>query len=87
MPVDIIKIDGMFVRDIADDEVDFAMVKAINELAKKMGKQTVAEFVENEAILAKLGELGVDYAQGYLFGRPQPLDQLVAQLSQREEVV
>ena len=87
MPVDIIKIDGMFVRDIADDEVDFAMVKAINELAKKMGKQTVAEFVENEAILAKLGELGVDYAQGYLFGRPQPLPQLVAQLSQREEVV
>ncbi len=49
MPVDIIKIDGMFVRDIADDEMDFAMVKAINELAKKMGKQTVAEFVENEA--------------------------------------
>ncbi|KHT61809.1 diguanylate phosphodiesterase [Photobacterium gaetbulicola] len=87
MPVDIIKIDGMFVRDIADDEVDFAMVKAINELAKKMGKQTVAEFVENEAILAKLGELGVDYAQGYLFGRPQPLPQLVAQLSPSEEVV
>ncbi|MGF1725907.1 putative bifunctional diguanylate cyclase/phosphodiesterase [Photobacterium nomapromontoriensis] len=87
MPVDIIKIDGMFVRDMADDEMDFAMVKAINELAKKMGKQTVAEFVENEAILAHLEALGVDYAQGYLFGQPQPLAELVAQLSHRQEVV
>ncbi|KLV01381.1 diguanylate phosphodiesterase [Photobacterium aphoticum] len=87
MPVDIIKIDGMFVRDIANDEMDFAMVKAINELAKKMGKQTVAEFVEDEAILARLETIGVDYAQGYLFGRPQPLDALVAQLSERQEVV
>lgn len=84
MPVDIIKIDGMFVRDIAEDEMDFAMVKAINELAKKMGKQTVAEFVENEAILMRLQSLGVDYAQGYLFGKPKPLAELVAELSQDE---
>ncbi|MGF1686903.1 EAL domain-containing protein [Photobacterium japonica] len=87
MPVDIIKIDGMFVRDMANDEMDFAMVKAINELAKTMGKQTVAEFVEDDAILACLKTIGVDYAQGYLFGRPQPLDALVAQLSHRQEVV
>ncbi|WP_281223429.1 ABC transporter substrate binding protein [Photobacterium sanguinicancri] len=87
MPVDIIKIDGMFVRDIAEDEMDFAMVKAINELAKKMGKKTVAEFVENEAILAKLQDLGVDYAQGYLFGKPQPLAKLVAELSQDQNAV
>ncbi|OAN19161.1 diguanylate phosphodiesterase [Photobacterium jeanii] len=82
LPVDIIKIDGMFVRDIDEDDMDLAMVKAINELAKKMGKQTVAEFVENQAILDKLRDLGVDYAQGYLFGKPQPLADLVAQLSQ-----
>ncbi|WP_081879058.1 EAL domain-containing protein [Photobacterium sanctipauli] len=87
LPVDIIKIDGMFVRDIADDEMDFAMVKVINELAKKMGKQTVAEFVESEAILARLKALEVDYAQGYLFGQPKPLAELVGQLSQEEEVV
>ncbi|MGF1759004.1 EAL domain-containing protein [Photobacterium sagamiensis] len=87
MPVDIIKIDGMFVRDIADDEMDFAMVKAINELAKKMGKQTVAEFVENEAILTRLQSLGVDYAQGYYFGKPKPLAELVAELSQAELAV
>ncbi|MGF1701060.1 EAL domain-containing protein [Photobacterium makurazakiensis] len=87
MPVDIIKIDGMFVRDIADDEMDFAMVKAINELAKKMGKQTVAEFVESEAILAHLKVLGVDYAQGFLFGQPLPLAELVEQLSADKKVV
>ncbi|MCW8331120.1 EAL domain-containing protein [Photobacterium sp. SDRW27] len=85
MPVDIIKIDGMFVRDIAEDEMDFAMVKAINELAKKMGKQTVAEFVENEAILNRLRDLGVDYAQGYLFGKPQPLAELVSELCHASE--
>ena len=87
MPVDIIKIDGMFVRDIADDEMDYSMVKAINELAKKMGKQTVAEFVENEAILTRLDDLGVDYAQGYLFGKPQPLAELVSELRQSSEAV
>lgn len=87
MPVDIIKIDGMFVRDILEDEMDFAMVQAINGLAKKMGKQTVAEFVENEAILARLETLGVDYAQGYLFGKPQPLASLVSQLHQRSAAV
>ncbi|MEZ8096028.1 EAL domain-containing protein [Photobacterium swingsii] len=87
MPVDIIKIDGMFVRDIAEDDMDFAMVKAINELAKKMGKKTVAEFVESDAILTKLQALGVDYAQGYLFGKPQPLAKLVAELSQDQDAV
>ncbi|MEJ2766498.1 EAL domain-containing protein [Photobacterium sp. MCCC 1A19761] len=87
MPVDIIKIDGMFVRDILEDDMDFAMVQAINGLAKKMGKQTVAEFVENEAILARLDTLGVDYAQGYLFGKPQPLAALVSQLHQRSAAV
>ncbi|WP_413113055.1 putative bifunctional diguanylate cyclase/phosphodiesterase [Thaumasiovibrio sp. DFM-14] len=83
IPVDIIKIDGMFVRDIARDEMDLAMVKAINDLAKTMGKKTVAEFVEGEEILAQLKELNVDYAQGYLIGKPCPLPELVAKLSQQ----
>ncbi|WP_299019882.1 ABC transporter substrate binding protein [uncultured Photobacterium sp.] len=87
MPVDIIKIDGMFVRGIAEDEMDFAMVKAINDLAKKMGKKTVAEFVESEAILQRLNALGVDYAQGYLYGRPRPLAELVTELRQEPEAV
>nr|WP_086939274.1 EAL domain-containing protein [Thaumasiovibrio occultus] len=83
IPVDIIKIDGMFVRDIAKDEMDLAMVKAINDLAKTMGKKTVAEFVEGPEILAQLAKLGVDYAQGYLIGKPCPLPELVASLSQQ----
>jgi len=55
------------------------MVRAINELAQQMGKQTVAEFVENSEIVALLTELGVDYAQGYVIGYPTPLAELVAQ--------
>ena len=77
LPVDYLKIDGIFVKDILDDPMDFAMVKSINEIGQVMGKQTIAEFVENEAILEKLQEIGVDYAQGYGIGRPEPLEKLV----------
>ena len=62
------------VKDIAEDPIDLAMVKSINEIGQVMGKQTIAEFVENEAILSKLRELGVDYAQGYGIGRPCPIE-------------
>jgi diguanylate cyclase (GGDEF)-like protein/PAS domain S-box-containing protein len=77
LPVDTLKIDGMFVRDILDDEIDQAMVKSINEIGHVMGKKTVAEFVENKAIVDRLIELGVDYAQGYHIGKPQPLKAIV----------
>ena len=77
LPVDYLKIDGMFVRDIADDPIDRAMVHAINEIGHVMDKQTVAEFVENDAILDLLREIGVDYAQGYGIGHPMPLDHLL----------
>ncbi len=73
LPVDYLKIDGMFVRDIAGDEIDAAMVRAINDIGHITGKRTIAEFVENEEILARLREIGVDYAQGYGVGRPVPL--------------
>jgi diguanylate cyclase (GGDEF)-like protein len=76
LPVDYLKIDGVFVKDIADDPVDFAMVKAINEMGHVMGKRTVAEFVEKEAILIKLREIGVDYAQGYGIAKPRPLGEM-----------
>ena len=75
LPVDSIKIDGAFVRDIANDKVDFAMVEAINRIGQVMGIQTVAEFVEDDAILAKLKALGVDYAQGYGIHKPEPLQE------------
>jgi diguanylate cyclase (GGDEF)-like protein/PAS domain S-box-containing protein len=76
LPVDYLKIDGLFVKDILHDEVDKAMVESINSIGHVMGKQTIAEFVENDEILAKLRELGVDYVQGYGIAKPVPLDEL-----------
>jgi diguanylate cyclase (GGDEF)-like protein/PAS domain S-box-containing protein len=76
LPVEYLKIDGLFVKDILDDKVDLAMVKSINEVGHVMGKKTIAEFVENEQIFNLLNELGVDYAQGYGIGKPVPLDEL-----------
>ena len=73
LPVDYLKIDGSFVRDAATDPIDLAMVRSINEIGHIMGKKTIAEFVEDDAILQKLREIGVDYAQGYFVGKPEPL--------------
>jgi len=76
LPVDYLKIDGLFVKDILHDKVDLAMVKSINEVGHVMGKKTIAEFVENEQIFNLLSDLGVDYAQGYGIGKPVPLEEL-----------
>ncbi|MCP1364317.1 EAL domain-containing protein, partial [Halomonas sp. BBD48] len=73
LPVDFLKIDGAFVKDIVDDRVDRAMVEAIARVASVMGIQTVAEYVENDRILALLDSLGVDFAQGFGVHRPGPL--------------
>lgn len=75
LPVDMVKIDGRFVKNIAENQVDQAMVKAMNEIAHAMGKQTIAEFVENEETMVLLKEYGVDFAQGYHLGIPQPISQ------------
>jgi diguanylate cyclase (GGDEF)-like protein/PAS domain S-box-containing protein len=80
LPVDIVKIDGLFVRDINTNEMDRVMVRSINDLAKQLGKVTVAEFVENGQITEHLKALGVDYGQGYAIGHPQPLAELVEAL-------
>jgi diguanylate cyclase (GGDEF)-like protein/PAS domain S-box-containing protein len=73
LPVDFLKIDGFFVKDIRHDLVDFAMVKAINDIGHIMGKKTIAEFVENEQVLHILRELNVDYVQGYFIGKPKSI--------------
>jgi diguanylate cyclase (GGDEF)-like protein/PAS domain S-box-containing protein len=73
LPVDYLKIDGMFVKDIHNDDVSRAMVKAINEMGHVLGKQTIAEYVENEQILNILKDIGVDYAQGFHAGRPEAI--------------
>lgn len=75
LPVDFLKIDGLFVKDIMQDPIDRAMVKAINDIGHTMGLKTVAEFVENEQILWELHDLGVDYAQGYGISPPRPLEE------------
>lgn len=78
LDVDYLKVDGNFVRDIATDAVDRAMVEAINKVAQVMGLHTIAEFVETPAVLEHLRAIGVDYAQGYALGYPVPLEEYLA---------
>jgi diguanylate cyclase (GGDEF)-like protein/PAS domain S-box-containing protein len=78
LAVNILKIDGQFIHDIETNPINLAMVKSIHEIGCLMGKKTVAEFVENAAILSLLKELGIHYAQGYGVGYPMPLDQILA---------
>ena len=72
LPIDYLKIDGMFVRDCLSDPVNLEMIDSINSIGHVMGLKTVAEFVENDEIFNKIQEVGVDYAQGYWNGKPQP---------------
>ncbi|RKZ96602.1 MAG: hypothetical protein DRQ46_06865 [Gammaproteobacteria bacterium] len=72
LPIDYLKIDGMFVRDCLSDPVNLEMIDSINSIGHVMGLKTVAEFVENDEIFNKIQEIGVDYAQGYWNGKPQP---------------
>jgi EAL domain-containing protein (putative c-di-GMP-specific phosphodiesterase class I) len=72
LPVDFLKIDGVFVKDMADDPIDRAMVEAINNVGHVMGKLTVAEFVDSDLVLKALRQIGVDFAQGYGVAKPRP---------------
>lgn len=71
LPVDYLKIDGVFVRSMQHDRIDYAMVKSINDIGHAMGKKTIAEYVENDTIVQQLRTLGVDFAQGYEIARPE----------------
>ncbi|MEP6605143.1 MAG: EAL domain-containing protein [Nitrosospira sp.] len=71
LPVDYLKIDGGFVKDMVDEPINQAMVEAINDIGHVMHIKTIAEFVENDAILAVLRRIGVDYAQGYGIEKPR----------------
>jgi diguanylate cyclase (GGDEF)-like protein len=76
LPVDFVKIDGKLVVDILSSAKDLAVVRSINEIGHLLGKQTIAEFVENDEILARLRDLGVDFAQGYGIEKPGLLSSL-----------
>jgi diguanylate cyclase (GGDEF)-like protein len=76
-PVDVVKIDGVFVQDMLTESSSYAMVKSITEISHHMGKKVVAEYVENEAILVALRELEVDFAQGFVVGHPVPIRNLL----------
>ncbi|OEC33158.1 diguanylate cyclase (GGDEF) domain-containing protein [Pseudomonas cuatrocienegasensis] len=73
LPLDILKIDGSFIRDLEADPINQAMVRSMQQIAAQLGLQTVAEFVESQATLDCLRELGIDYAQGYFIDHPRPL--------------
>lgn len=73
LPVDFLKIDGRFVRNLDQDLVDRGMVRAMHEIARLTDKRTIAEFVEGEETLSHLRDIGVDFAQGYALGMPEPL--------------
>ena len=73
LPVDYLKIDGSFVRGMLEDPIDRAVVESINQIGHDLHMRTIAEFVESEAILSALTEIGVDYAQGSLIAEPRPV--------------
>ncbi len=77
-PVDFLKIDGSFVKEILHDPIDREMVRSINEIGHLTGKQTIAEFAENEEIITMLRGMGIDYAQGYGVSEPRRVTRAVA---------
>jgi len=74
LPLDYLKIDGEFVREMVDDPIQAALVNSIRDIGEVMGMRTIAESVEDEATLDALSQIGVDYAQGYYLAKPQPFD-------------
>ncbi|MCW8998819.1 MAG: EAL domain-containing protein, partial [Kangiellaceae bacterium] len=72
LPIDFLKIDGLFVKDIEHNPIDFAFIEAIQKISSQMGIKTVAEYVESEVVFELLKGIGVDFAQGYYIEKPQP---------------
>ncbi|MFV8816266.1 DUF1631 family protein [Haliea sp. E17] len=81
LPVDYVKIDGTFITGIHLNRADYAMARSINDLAHFLGQETIAESVENDEIIVKLEEIGVDYLQGWGVAMPRPLPEIAEELS------
>lgn len=82
LPVDYLKIDGSFIKNMTRESIDYAMVKSINEMSQAIGMETVAEFAENDEILQLLKDIGIDYAQGYSVGKPLSLTAFFSRMPQ-----
>lgn len=76
LPIDFLKIDGLLVKNILDDPMDFTLVKSINEMSKSMGKRTVAEFIESPRLLNAVRDIGIDFAQGFHIGEPKLIENI-----------
>jgi diguanylate cyclase (GGDEF)-like protein len=76
LPLDFIKIDGAFIREIANNPLDQALVRCVSDVAHLLDVETVAEFVENDETIHELNRLGIDFAQGFLIAKPKPLGDL-----------
>jgi Amt family ammonium transporter len=81
LPVSVLKIDGSFVRDCTTNQRTESMVKAIAQMARTMGMETVAEYVETDELRTRMTSLGVDYGQGFAIGRPIPLAEILGDLA------
>jgi diguanylate cyclase (GGDEF)-like protein/PAS domain S-box-containing protein len=86
LPVDFLKIDGQFIKDIIDNPINLVIVQSIHEIARVIGKYTIAEFVESDAILEKLRKIGIDYAQGYGISAPEPFANMFNSNHDRRQV-
>ena len=84
-PVDMVKIDGSFIHNMTANAVDRYIVKSIHQIAKELGAQTVAEFVEDQATFELVSALGITFAQGYAIHRPEPFDEIMADCEIRAE--
>ncbi|MCL1040055.1 EAL domain-containing protein [Shewanella marisflavi] len=81
LPVNYVKIDGCFIKSLASNAKDYAIVKSIHDVCQVMGIETVAEFVENQEIIDRLRSIGINYAQGYAIGRPKSLESYLSPVS------
>lgn len=73
LPIDIVKIDGVFIREMLSNPIDHAMIRHVHEISKLRGQTTIAEFIETAEQLSALKTIGIDYGQGYYLGKPIPL--------------
>ena len=86
LPVQYVKLDGVFVRDLLENRLSEAIISAATQIAKVMGAATVAEHVEHELVLGKLKALGVDYAQGFIIGEPRPLTEVLTEIDRQSQL-